>query len=461
MADLQLNFGLKTAGEGGTGITSTSAHWFTDGYWTTDGDATTKQRPVIQVRNPNSYPVYLKTLNFSLINGSSGGTSFPTSSGNNISTTASTATMVAYIGTNASGAVSVGQGQSVFVYDSRAGYSYWKYRPSNASGSLYPDSDNHNLIDFYKFSWSNPTQIPANGTIIIWFTASFNTSGTHLIQIYPTGAISAPVTHKVTFDFNGGTESGKGSYVEYVNHGSAVSRVPSPTRTDYSFSSWSPNDKNYQNVTADLTYTANWTINTANYAFYRNHSNADTDVLKSGTANIGSSVSNLKPSDPTWSGYTFKWWSTTRAGNAISSDAKITSGDNNFYARWGAITGSVDFYRNYSSTDNEHTTVTGVEYVKKTLADVKPSDLVRDGYKFQGWSLSRSGSVAADTTKLWDTSNNQAITKFYAIWKQTATVWIRENGVWVKKLMVRKFNGNTWTTQPPKERQGGSWKDKS
>ena len=506
MADLKLEFGLKKVGSSGTDIVSTNAHWFMDSFWTTtgsyDSDDNCYYRPVIKITNPNDYPVHITSVKFSLINGSSGGVYFTDASGSSHVTYPSTATMKAYINNVASGSLQVGQGNSVFVKSDTPGYSYWMYRPSNSAGELNPDGDGGSLVDRYTFKWSNPQMLAAKASILVYFTATFNTSGSHLIQIYATGAMSSPVTHKVTFNFDGGSWNDKGSYSEFVNHGQGVSQVPSPKKTNYKFKAWSPNDTRYNNVTTDLTYTAIWEPDTAEVIFYRNKDSSDKVTLGKGSGTIGTTIgsgtdtinSAIKVSTGEslntvvsenkstalglneLKGYTFYHWAKNNNYNKVSATqvppytdlSKVTikadSSDNTFYAMWRAKSGTVTFYRNYDASDMTVVaggTINNVSYATETLGSIKPSDPTRLGHKFIGWALTRTGGVESNNLSLWDVSANKPRTAFYAIWEKLYTVWVRVNGTWVKKLNVRRYRASsgTWEEIPPRTRSGGNWKD--
>lgn len=64
--------------------------------------------------------------------------------------------------------------------------------------------------------------------------------------------------HTVTFEPNGGTRTGGGELVQAVPHGGEAT-APTVTRSGYSFTGW---DRNFSNVTSDLTVTAQWSNNT-------------------------------------------------------------------------------------------------------------------------------------------------------------------------------------------------------
>ena len=65
-------------------------------------------------------------------------------------------------------------------------------------------------------------------------------------------------TYTVTFNPAGGTRTGGGELTQTVSEGSAAT-APTVTRSGYTFAGW---DKDFSNVTAELTVTAQWSNNT-------------------------------------------------------------------------------------------------------------------------------------------------------------------------------------------------------
>ena len=462
-ATMSWKFGIYN---NGSFAENTSAHWFMDSYWTTSGNS--GDRPCIAVTNNDSSPRILKSFQFSLINGSSGGQSFTSSNGNSHVTYASIATLIASVGSVSSNSVQLDSANGHFHYSSSAGQSYWGSRPTNASGTVdKPDAATDGDPIFYTFTFNSGISVAAGATVYILFTATWNTTGEHLIQIYPTKGIVIPVYHTVTWKPNGGNWSGStADIVQHIEDGTSATKPSDPIQTNYRFTGWSPNDTAYTNVTSDLTYTAQWELDVVTCTFYRNHNQSDTTILKSGSVVIGTTVAAAWNQDnPTWSGYNFDGWATTWNGAKIGNNTQVTASQNKFYARWLAKTGDVKFYRNYDNSDNTLVaTVSNVEYINQTLGSIKPSDPYRSAmYLFKGWSLSRDGNPLVDGTSLWDSVQDAPRTAFYAIWEKLYTVWVRENGVWVKKLNVRRYDAanNTWNEMPPKERTNGSWGDKS
>lgn len=386
-AEMSWQFGIYNNGSftGGT-----TAHWFIDDYWVESGY--NGNRPCIAVTNDTSLPRILKSFQFSLINGSSDGESFTSSSGTPYRTYASKATITANVGSVSSNEVQVDSANGHFHHSDLAGQSYWGSRPTNAKGDKEnPDAPGDGYPIFYTFIFNKGISIPANGTVYILFKATWDTTGTHLIQIYPTKGIVIPVYHSVTWNPNEGNWAGStANIVQDVEDGKSATKPSDPTRTGYTFIGWSPSDTAYTNVTSDLTYVAQWKLAKGKVTFYRNYSNSDMEIVDGGE-------------------------------------------------------------------------ISDVDYITSTLGSTKPANPDRPGaYKFKGWSTSRQGNIKADSLVLWDKNSDKAIDTFYAIWEKIYTVYVRENGEWVKKLNVRKYNAatKTWDELPPKQRSKGSWDDK-
>jgi hypothetical protein len=69
----------------------------------------------------------------------------------------------------------------------------------------------------------------------------------------------AGALYTVNFDLNGGTRTGGGELTQTVPEGGAAA-APAVFRSGYTFMGW---DKAFDNVTSDLTVTANWKENSS------------------------------------------------------------------------------------------------------------------------------------------------------------------------------------------------------
>ena len=102
---------------------------------------------------------------------------------------------------------------------------------------------------------------------------------------------------------------------ETVNYGGAATAPADPTREGYTFTGW---DKAFNNVTEDLTVTAQYTINTYTVKFVDH----DGTELKVETVNYGEAAT--APADPTREGYTFTGWDPADFSN-ITADLTVTA----------------------------------------------------------------------------------------------------------------------------------------
>jgi hypothetical protein len=93
---------------------------------------------------------------------------------------------------------------------------------------------------------------------------------------------------------------------EQVNHGDAATAPADPSRTGYTFAGW---DVAFSNVTADLTVTAQYTINQYTLSFDSQGGSGAAPI----TADFGDSVT--LPAAPTYAGYTFVNWNTAADGS--------------------------------------------------------------------------------------------------------------------------------------------------
>ena len=116
--------------------------------------------------------------------------------------------------------------------------------------------------------------------------------------------------YTVTFvDFNGTTLG-----TDRVRYGGAASAPADPTRVGYTFTGW---DQEFDNVTSDMTVTAQYTIVTYTVTFV----DFDGTVLEIQEVPYGGAAQ--APSDPTRDGYTFTSWDISF--DPVTSDLTVTA----------------------------------------------------------------------------------------------------------------------------------------
>jgi len=118
---------------------------------------------------------------------------------------------------------------------------------------------------------------------------------------------------------------------ETVEHGSNATAPANPTREGYTFTGW---NGDFTTVTADLTVTAHYTINSYTVTFDKNGGNKEAEPSTMTNVTHGSAVGTL-PIAPTRDGYAFAGWNTETDGTGDEFKADtIVTGDITVYAQW-------------------------------------------------------------------------------------------------------------------------------
>jgi hypothetical protein len=174
--------------------------------------------------------------------------------------------------------------------------------------------------------------------------------------------------YTVTFkDWNGTTIS-----TQQVDQGSAAVEPQKPSREGFTFIGW---DVSYANITADLTVTAEYTVNKYEVTFKDwDGSSLDTQTVTHGEAAVA-------PKSPSRIGYEFVGWDKDLTN--IKADTTIT-------AQYREILFTVTFEDEDGKVLKEQT----VAYGKPATA---PLDPTRQGYEFTGWDKGFA-SITADIT---------------------------------------------------------------
>ena len=146
----------------------------------------------------------------------------------------------------------------------------------------------------------------------------------------------------------------------YVEYGTAAVAPSSPTRENYTFTGW---DKDFSNITEDITIKAQYTINRYLVQFF----DWDDTMLKSDSVAHGESA--VAPSNPILEGHTFIGWD-------MDFDSVIH--DMQIYAMY-----EVNYYK-VQFIDWDSTLISEQQVMYDNSA-VKPSDPQREGYSFIGW----------------------------------------------------------------------------
>ncbi|MBQ3736143.1 MAG: InlB B-repeat-containing protein, partial [Candidatus Methanomethylophilaceae archaeon] len=167
--------------------------------------------------------------------------------------------------------------------------------------------------------------------------------------------------YTITFDTRGGTSVGSIT----ADYGSAVRPVNDPTRTGHSFEGW--NVPVPQTMPAsDITITAQWRINQYSITF----DSAGGSEMRPCTGDYGSAVPFV--SVPVRTGYTFTGWSQSIPDTFPGEDLTLT-------ASWSVNQYTISFDTAGGSA---------VDSIRRDYgsAILPPSDPIRTGYTFTGWS---------------------------------------------------------------------------
>ena len=158
-----------------------------------------------------------------------------------------------------------------------------------------------------------------------------------------------------------------------------------PTREGYTFAGWSPSVAG--TVTANVTYTATWTINQYTITFDTDGGSAVAPI----TQDYGTAI--VAPANPTKSGYTFTGWDKTIPSTMPAENMTIT-------AQWTEVIPNTYTVTYTDGVDNVELFADQVNanITEGTATPAFNGTPTREGYTFAGWSPSVAGTVTANVT---------------------------------------------------------------
>ena len=229
-------------------------------------------------------------------------------------------------------------------------------------------------------------------------TSAMTVSATYTINSYT-----------VTFEDYDGTVLATVS----VNHGSAAEAPADPTRSGYKFTGW---DKDFSNVTADLTVTAQYSEIVINLVGDFNGWSETSGKMTMSSDNVYTTTLNLNAdtykfkiiADGTWYGNDGTIEDTTTATSSVGWEMNENAGDCTLEATGGTYTFTynastkmlVITYKTITYTvtfKDWDGTILSSQTVTAGKAAEAPTDLTRVGYKFAGWDKDFS-KVTSDIT---------------------------------------------------------------
>lgn len=194
---------------------------------------------------------------------------------------------------------------------------------------------------------------------------------------------------------------------------------------------------------------------------YSSASKSTTPIYLYGTSGMSGGNVRYYPSDPepTRSGYSFQGWSTSSSATYVSysstSEALDAGYTGTLYAVWDEETYTAYFNANGGSGSVSSRPAT----YNSAFTFPSGSSLYLDGYEFQGWSTSSTGSgiiYGAGERWVWQWTDDMV---FYAVWEEsTKGVRIFESSTSSSLYAVYISNGSSWALYAPYVYDGG-WKE--
>ena len=300
---------------------------------------------------------------------------------------------------------------------------------SNTTASDLTNSANH-----YKAAWDkkwNQTSditISSNNSITItdWGDSdSPYTYGNYAVPTYTISYAKGSTTYTGGNTISGSKDSEtKTCGVDFTLPGSAVFSATGYTQTGWKTSDGGSKTHNlggdYTTNAAQAFYPA-WTANTHELTWSANGGDALTGDYTYGTVAYGTAIT--APNTPTRTGYRFDGW---HNGTSIVTPATtMPDNDLTYTAQWSLATYTVTLNTNSGTINSGNVT----SYTYGTGATL-PTDVTRDGYRFDGW-FANSYCTGDAVTSISSSATGDK--EYWAKWTAVYTV------AW-------SVNGETWSS---------------
>ena len=201
----------------------------------------------------------------------------------------------------------------------------------------------------YTFGgWTTDETVPAHD---VTYDATFNIN-----------------SYNVTFNADNGTEN----TVFTLEYGSAITAPDAPEKEGYTFKGWTPSVDGATVPANDITFTANWQVNSYKLSFVVD------GVATESSVDFGSPITT--PDDPKKEGYDFAGWTPAVAATMPAEDVTYT-------ATWKLAKYLVTFI-----SDGVSISSVSQEYGSEI---VPPADPKKKGYNFIGWNPAVDATVPA------------------------------------------------------------------
>lgn len=286
---------------------------------------------------------------------------------------------------------------------------------------------------------------------------SHNTSSGSSEHIYVTSITATERGYTLTYNANGG--SGAPSAVKNIT--STIISSTKPTRTGYDFLGWSKSSSatsasyvsgNSISLSSNVTLYAVWKIKTYAVTYNANGgSGAPSTQYKTHGTTL--TLSSTKPTkSPTSPGnYTV----TLNANGGTCSYTSLSAKRTTSYAfsKWNTNSSGTgtSYNAGASYTTNSALSLYAIYTSSTSTAAVTLPTPTRDGYKFMGWSKSKTAT--SGTTGSYTTTGNVTL---YAIWKPMGLVRIYDGGDF-SSYKVLIYDGSGWNQYIPYIYTGSGW----
>lgn len=201
----------------------------------------------------------------------------------------------------------------------------------------------------YTFGgWTTDETVPAHD---VTYDATFNVN-----------------SYNVIFNADNGTEN----TVYTLEYGSAITAPDAPEKEGYTFAGWTPSVDGATVPANDITFTANWQVNSYKLSFVVD------GVATESSVDFGSPITT--PDDPKKEGYDFAGWTPAVAATMPAEDVT-------YMATWKLAKYVVTFI-----SDGVAISTATLEYGSEI---VPPTDPKKKGYNFIGWNPAVDATVPA------------------------------------------------------------------
>lgn len=257
------------------------------------------------------------------------------------------------------------------------------------------------------------------------------------VTLYAVWSQNVTKTWSIIYNANGGSNT---PTKQTATVGQPITITYSkPTRSGYTFlgwSTWSGATEPESAYTPGYSYTSD--SDTTLYAVWRQNQTTQYSLsfdLQGGTGTFNTLYGGygervqIPYTTPTKSGYTFKGWATYSGGSVSYQPGEYYTlyGNSTLYAVWQSSSGTTQYYLNFNLQGGSGTfnTLYGVYGERLFIPSSSPT---KNGYTFQGWSTSSTGSPQYQPGDYYTIYSN---TILYAIWgesTQYCTITFNANG---------------------------------